>query len=32
MVAAVLDCDEGEAEEKAEGAAHLGHEGGEWVD
>ena len=32
MVAAIPDCDEGEAEEEAEGAAHLGHKGGERVD
>ena len=32
MVAAVPDGDEGEAEEEAEGAAHLGDEGGERVD
>ena len=32
MVAAVPDGDEGEAKEEAEGAAHLGHQGGEGVD
>ena len=32
MVAAVPDGDEGEAEEEAEGAAHLGDQGGDGVD
>ena len=32
MVAAVPDRDEGEAEEEAEGAAHLGDQGGDGVD
>ena len=32
MVAAVPDGDEGEAEEEAEGAAHLGDQEGDGVD